>query len=320
VKKEKLVAVTSRSFSANPILRAELLSCFPNAKFLAGSEKLQGNSLVEFLSGFSKVIAGLEYYSADIFSALPDLKVISRFGVGVDNLDLSEMNRRGIRLSIASGANSLSVAELVVNSMLALIRKNFYASLLLKSGKWKKVSGSQLTGKTIGIVGAGKIGREVIRLLSVFKCKILIYDIKDNIANIFSDVIRVSFDELLRKSDIITLHVPYTNHTKNMFNESIFAKMRSSAFLINTARGGLVDQSALKDALMNKVIAGAAIDVYQDEPPDDKEFLQLPNLLCTPHIAGNSIESDLAMGMAAIEGLETAKLPDELFNNFTMVG
>ena len=310
------VAVTSRSFSKNSILRDKLLSDYPLAKFNDSGEELENDSLIHFLSGYEKVIAGIERYDADIFSSLPNLKVLSRFGVGVDQLDMTAMNQQGIYLGWSPGVNTISVAELTLGFMLSLIRNSFFMSQTLKSGVWSKTRGHQLSEKTIGIIGFGHIGREIARLLTPFHCRILIHDVSDiTIPTTEKNWLTTDFNRLIEESDIITLHVPATSNTINLIHAGTFSKMKPSAFLINTARGSLVDQDALKSALQHKQIAGAAIDVYQTEPPTDAEFLNLPNLICTPHIGGNSVEAELVMGRAAIQGLESTKLPKEIFTS-----
>ena len=168
-----------------------------------------------------------------------------------------------------------------------------------------------MSNKTIGIIGANYVGQEVVRLLKPFECSILIYDIAD-LSHFCktSNCKQVDFDTLTQESDIISLHVSATQKTHHMINADVLLKMKKTAFLINTARGSIVDQKALKHALINNEIAGAALDVFEEEPVTDHEFLSLPTLIPTPHIAGNTVESELAMGYAAIAGLENAEVPE----------
>jgi len=169
---------------------------------------------------------------------------------------------------------------------------------------WNKNGGHQLSGKTVGIVGCGYIGSDVVRLLSPFGCTILVRDIVDKSDFCLAQgVCAASLDEIVERSDIITLHVPLTELTRQMVNESFFQRMKSTAFLVNTCRGEVVNEEALKNALSKKVIAGAALDVFIDEPPTDAEFLALPNLMVTPHIGGNAREAIEAMGHSAIDHL-----------------
>lgn len=296
-----LVAVTSRAFSKNPLLRNELLAKYPHAKFNETGEKLEDNKLIAFLNNCEKVIAGIEKFDEKIFSALPKLKVLSRFGVGLDQIDLTAMQQYGIKLGWFPQTNSLAVAELTLGFMLALLRNSFVLSNELKQGKWHKTPGWQLSGKTIGIIGFGNIGKTLVKLLRPFECRILVNDI---VPTTYAGVKQVDFQTLISSANIITLHLPASLQNYHLINENVFAKMQADTFFINTSRGSIVDQTALKNALINKQIAGAALDVYEKEPPDDEELLMLPNLICTPHIAGNSCEAELAMGRAAIIGLD----------------
>jgi D-3-phosphoglycerate dehydrogenase len=174
----------------------------------------------------------------------------------------------------------------------------------LKKLEWEKDGGHQLSGKTVGIVGCGYTGSDVVRLLAPFGCNLLVNDIANK-----SDFCQeqgtsqVSLDTVLEQSNIISLHVPLTKQTYQMVNTSFLKKMKSTGFLINTSRGQVVDQEALKKVLMQDDIGGAALDVFVEEPPVDKDFLSLPNLMVTPHIGGNAIEGVEAMGRAAIQHL-----------------
>lgn len=304
------IAVTSRSFSNNKILREELLKRYAVVKLNDQGLKLEGKSLIDFLKECNKAIVGLEKFNHSVLLQLPKLKVISRFGVGLDSLDLDALKQHNVRLSCVPGINRLAVAELTLSFMLQLMRNSFNTSIQLKTGQWNKVIGYQLTGKTVGIIGANNIGKEVIRLLSPFQCKILISDVADlsEYCNCY-EVKQIAFDDLLKESDIVSLHVPLNHSTFHMLNDAAIHKMKKTAFLVNTSRGEIVDQSALKVALKSKSIAGAALDVFQNEPETDHEFLSLPNLICTPHVAGNTIESELDMGYTAISGLDNAEIP-----------
>ena len=188
--------------------------------------------------------------------------------------------------------------------MLALSRNLYTTSNQLKNLVWNKAGGTQLSDKTIGIIGVGNIGKELVELLAPFKCRILVNDINDLSGYaINSGVEPVTKEIMFELSDIITIHTPYTADTSNLFTMEVFKKMKSTAILINTARGGIVNEVDLKTALVQNIIAGAALDVYETEPPVDKELLSLPNLICTPHTGGNSYEAVVAMGMSALSHL-----------------
>jgi D-3-phosphoglycerate dehydrogenase len=188
--------------------------------------------------------------------------------------------------------------------MIALCRNLFSTSNELKQLVWNKSGGVQLSGKTIGIIGLGNIGKELVLLLKPFGCNILVNDIEDvsefAVANELKFVDKIS---LIASSDIISIHTPLTSETRNMFTIKEFNQMKKSTFIINTARGGIINELDLKIALKEKIIAGAALDVYETEPPIDKELLELPNIICTPHTGGNAAEAVYAMGESAINHL-----------------
>ena len=300
------IRVTTNAFSKNKILRRKLLSCFPNSKFNETGTRLKGDKLIKFLSDADGVIIGLENISSELLLKLPDLKIISKYGVGLDNIDFDACKIYNVEVGWSPGVNKLSVAEMTLGFMINLSRNLQLTSNQLKNGLWNKSGGLQLSGKTIGIIGLGQIGKELVRLLKPFNCQILSYDIVDQIEFCNKEnVVITSLKELLKKSDIVTIHTPLTSVTKGLVNKSFLSSMKKSSFLINTARGPIIVFEDLKYALSNSIISGAAIDVYDDEPPKDKELLSLENLICTPHIGGNSFEAVISMGQSAINHLKT---------------
>ena len=234
---------------------------------------------------------------------MPNLKIIAKYGVGLDNIDLKACDERNIKVGWTGGVNKRSVAEMTLGFMLALSRNLYLTSNQLKKNVWNKSGGLQLTGKTIGIIGAGFIGKEVIELLKPFNCDILINDIYELRGLKQKNIIQVEKEIIYTKSDIISIHTPLNIETDNLINLSVMEKMKNTALLINTSRGKIINEKDLKFALKNKIIAGAALDVYEKEPPEDSELLKLDNIICTPHIGGNSKEAVLAMGISAIEHL-----------------
>jgi phosphoglycerate dehydrogenase-like enzyme len=304
------LAVTSRSFSKHPILRKEALKRYPDAKFNDEGLSLRGASLVRFLDGYEKAITALEKIDDLTLNQLPDLKVIGKYGVGLDMIDLHAMKRHGVNLGWTGGVNKRSVSELVVSYSIALLHRIIFANAEVRNGEWYQVKGRQLSGCTIGIIGCGYVGKDLVKLLQPFNCKILAYDILD-----FKDfytkykVTPVGLEELIRRSDIVTLHLPLDKTTQNILNSEKLNLLKKDAVLINLARGGLIDEAALKELLVNQRIAGAALDVFEVEPPVDSSFSTMDNVLVTPHIGGSTEEAILAMGMSAIEGLENPKDP-----------
>jgi D-3-phosphoglycerate dehydrogenase len=180
----------------------------------------------------------------------------------------------------------------------------------MRQGKWQKLVGRQLTNKTVGIIGCGCVGQDLVKLLAPFACRVLAHDIRDY-SEFFAAhrVTAVDLDALLRSSDVVTLHVPLDASTRGMIGPAEIALMPRGSFLINAARGGLVDEAAVADALERGHLAGAAFDVFQMEPEANPRLLELPTFLGTPHIGAAAAEAQLAMGRAAIDGLETARVP-----------
>ena len=303
---EPKIAVTSISFGKSAALREELLQIFPNSVFNESGQRLSGETLIEFINDADAAIVGVETIGDSVLENTPALKIISKYGVGLDSIDQESLKSRNISLGWTGGVNKRSVSEQTLCFMLGLCRNIFGSGFKLKNSEWNKDGGHQLSGKTVGIIGCGHIGSDVARLLSPFGCTLLVRDIVDK-----SDFCRehgaseVGLDEVLEKSDIISLHVPLTELTRQMVNENFLQRMKSTAFLVNTCRGEVVDQEALKIALSQKIIAGAALDVFIEEPPTDAEFLSLPNLMVTPHIGGNAKEAVEAMGRSAIDHLVT---------------
>ena len=300
------VAVASRSFSRNPILRQELLDRYPGSRFNdSGPVVLSGDALVAFLTGYSKAITGLDVLDEAAFRALPDLRIVSKYGVGLDMIDLDAARRYGVAVRWTPGVNRQAVAELTICFMIALCRSVVPLARDLADGAWQHRGGRQLSSSTVGIVGCGHVGQEVARILRAFGTTVVANDVR-SYADFYQrfGVTQVTLDALLECSDIVTLHVPLDASTRGLIDARALRRMKPDAFLVNTARGGIVDEQALKEALRERRLSGAAFDVFGLEPPPDRELLQLPTFIGTPHIGGGTREAVLAMGRAAIAGLE----------------
>jgi len=303
-----LVLATPVAFCKNSQLVKELRDVFPNSKINESLQRYSPGELINSLRECEGAIIGLDRIDQEVLSFCPELKVISKYGVGLDNLNLQDCAEQGIEVKYVPGVNKTSVAELTLSLMLGLIRNSYLTSNQLKSGIWNKSGGFDLTNKTIGIIGVGNVGKELVRFLSPFNCKLLVNDIRkdEEQLNFYQEnnLIECSTEEIYKNSDIVSLHVPLTSLTQGMINNTSLNLMKPSTYLINTARGPIVNEEDLFYALTNKKIAGAGLDVYSQEPPTCKEILLLENVICTPHIAGNSQEAVLAMGRAAIDGLK----------------
>ena len=241
---------------------------------------------------------------ASLIAAAPKLRIIARAGVGVDNVDVDAASARGILVVNAAGASSISVAEHACALMLALARTVPAADTAMKAGKWdkKNLIGTEVRGKTLGIAGFGRIGQEVAQRARAFGMHVITHDpfISAELAA-RSGVQLVSFEELCASADYISLHLPATKETRHLFDDRRFAACKPGLRLINTARGELVDESALKRAIESGIVAGAGLDVFEHEPPTDWSLAQLPQVIATPHIAASTEEAQ------ELVGIETAK-------------
>ena len=299
------IVATSPSFSKNKILQDEIYKYFPDAKLNLGGKRFNQDELIEYIKDADAIIVGLEPVNTEVLDKCPNLKIISKYGVGLNNINLEACKKRNIAIGWTGGVNKLSVSEMTLGYMLMLARNLYTTSNQLKKGIWNKSGGFQLSGKTVGIIGVGHIGKDLIRLLKPFGCKILVNDIIEQDEYYQKNsLIKSTKKEIFKNSDFVTVHTPYDDSTKNMINMEALTLMKETAYIINSARGGIIDEQDLKYALQNSIIAGAAIDAYVEEPPTDKEFMELPNLICTPHIGGNSKEAIEAMGMSAIHHLK----------------
>jgi D-3-phosphoglycerate dehydrogenase len=286
---------------------------YANVTFNDQGKSLSGQELIDFLRGHVKAVTALERLSAEVLAALPELKVVSKYGVGLDMIDLEAMERLGIVLGWTGGVNKRSVAELVIAAAISLLHKVPWANLEVRAGRWYQIRGNQLTDRTVGIVGCGHIGKDLAVLLRAFNCRVLAHDILD-FPDFYAryEIEPVSLEDLLRRADIVTLHLPLDDSTYNILSAPRLELMRPGAYLLNLARGNLVDEVKLKEMLLSGRLAGAALDVFAQEPPDDLELLNLPNVIATPHIGGSTEEAVLAMGRAAIAGLDKAGRPSQV--------
>jgi len=231
----------------------------------------------------------------EVVDAAAAAKIIARVGVGLDNVDVKAAEAKKIRVINAPEAASVAVAELAIGLMISLARSIPRADAESKRGNWikKELIGSQLSGKYLGIVGVGNIGRNLGRMAKALRMNLIGYDPYPINREFITEtgMIVTDLNTLLESADFVTCHVPSTPETKHMFNTERFAKMKPTAYLVNTSRGEIIDENALFDALKNNKIAGAALDVFEVEPPTNKQLLALPNLVCTPHIGAQTKEA-----------------------------
>jgi len=311
------VAVASRSFSRNPTLRQELLDRYPGSRFNdQGTVVLSGTELIQFLRGADRAITGLDVVDEAVLDAVPELRVVSKYGVGLDMIDLDAARRHGVSVRWTPGVNRQAVAELTICFMIALCRSVVVLAQDLAAGRWHHPGGRQISSSTVGIVGCGHVGQQVARICRAMGARVIAHDIRayDEFYR-EAGITPMSLDALLQQSDIVTIHVPLDASTRGLIDARALALTKPDAFLINTARGGIVDERALKQALLERRLGGAAFDVFAVEPPVDRELLMLRNFIATPHIGGGTLEAVLAMGRAAIAGLEGAAGSIDLTSN-----
>jgi len=302
--KNSKIAVTSRSFSKSELLRKRLLEFFPNVVFNEAGIPLRGQELLSFLTDADAAIIALEPIDANLISKLPNLKYISKFGVGLDAIDITAVQLANIELLTSPGINSYSVAELALSSAISLIHLVPQHEFELLSGVWKQEKGREFKGKTIGVIGCGYVGKEFLRLSSFFETKLMSFDFKPDL-NFYQSlkVQEASIELIFSSCDVISIHLPLTDETRGLINAKLFNLMKHNGILINYSRGGVVNERDLYDFLVMNKFAGAAIDVFEQEPPGTSNLLKLANVIATPHIGGSTEESILAMGQAAIDQL-----------------
>jgi D-3-phosphoglycerate dehydrogenase / 2-oxoglutarate reductase len=266
--------------------------------------QLVESELLEILPGIDAVVAGSEPYTAKVLNANPALRVIARVGVGYDAVDVAAATQRGIAVTIAPGTNQDAVAEHTFCLMLALVKDLIAQHAGVKAGGWPRGVNLPLRGQTLGIAGLGRIGKSVARRGEAFGMRLLAYEpFPDAGFAAKHNVTFVPFEQLLAESDFLSLHLPYTPESKHVINKKTLAVMKPTAFLINTARGGLVCEADLLEALRAKRLAGAGLDVFEEEPPGRNPLFELPNVVLTPHAAGGDTRSLRDMTTSAAEAI-----------------
>jgi len=267
------------------------------------SQKLTSNELIKYANDTSGIIAGTELYTKEILQQLPNLKVISRLGIGMDNIDLDAAKQNGIKVSKTKTSPAPAVAELVLGLMLDLARKISYQNNILKSGTWKKEMGNLLYGKTLGIIGLGVIGKTLVKLVKGFNFNIMAFDLyEDKHFAKDHDVNYCNLDTLMTQSDIISIHLNLTDETNQIMNATQIQKMKQDSILINASRGEMIDELALYKALKEEKILGAGLDVFNAEPYTGP-LTELYNVILTPHIGSYAKELRIQMEMEAVENL-----------------
>lgn len=259
---------------------------------------LPRETFVEYAKQSTGIIVGVDELDGELLKQCPNLKAVVKFGVGTDNIDLDTAKDCGIKVGRCIGSNSNAVAELTLGMMFACAKWLVSSNVHVREGAWNKPTGIELTNKTIGIIGFGNIGKQLARMAHGIGMKVIAYDVFDIPQEVLDtyDAKQVSVEEILQEADFISLHTPLTPETRNMISTEQFRMMKKTAVIVNAARGGIIDEKALYEALKNKEIYAAASDVFTSEPPTQEDWVQelihMDNFILTPHIGSRSVEAE----------------------------
>ena len=288
-----IILTTPRSFAGCEVAQNLLRQAGHEVRVNQPAKPYKAEELKELIRGVDALIAGLDEVNQEVIEAgAPTLKIIARNGAGYDKVDLAAAKKYGIAVTTTPAMNSIAVAELAASLMTGLSRQVHRMDATIRNGGWNRVLGHELYGKTIGVLGTGAIGSHLIRICHGFGMNVLAYDLypKQELVDRY-DVKYTNLDEIYRESDYLSLHLPASDETHQMINREAISQMKSSIYLINTARGDLINEEDLYDALKEKRIRGAGLDAFMQEPFTDSRFYTLENVLMTPHSGAYTAES-----------------------------
>lgn len=299
------VLITPTSFLKNPEAKAMVEAFAYEIVYNPKARPLEAEEIIPLLDGVDGYIAGLDYITADVIRRAPaSLKVISRYGAGVDRVDLDAAREKGITVTNTPGTNAIAVCELAFGLMLSLARSIPQLDSAVKRGEWPRNDGAELAGKTLGIIGFGAIGKNIATRARAFGMRVIAYDpYFDAVFANQHGVEQKTLNETIKNADFLSLHVPLTKETKHMLGEEAIARMKQGAFIINTARGGLVDEAAAAIALKSGRLGGIGLDAYEVEPVTDSPLLGLDHVVMTPHTGAHTNEAIAGMGIMAAQNL-----------------
>lgn len=304
--KDSIVLVTPRSFGArDPSVRVELEAAVGKVRYNTQGRPLRAEELCAQVGDVDGLLAGVDEIDATVFAAAPRLRVVARYGAGTSNVDLEAAAFGGVTVTNTPTANCEAVAELTIGFLFALARALPQAARATRGGHWPTLHGSEVAGKTVGLVGFGRIGQAVARRAAALGCTVIACDpyVGPETAACHGARLAV-LDDVVAAADFLSLHLPVTPETQDLFDRSLFARMRAGSFLINTARGELVVEEDLLSALESGHLRGAALDtLWAEPPPTDHPLLQRDDVLVTPHIGAHTGEATIAMGHAALHDL-----------------
>lgn len=302
--KDCKILVTPTSYgSQDPELKTELEKLVGEVVYNNTGKPLSSVQLKELLKDVDGYIAGLDEIDSAAFDSAPILKVVSRYGVGYNNVDLNAASKKGVIVTNTPGANAIAVSELTIALILNMLRPILPAVQRTKQGEWPRYAGFSLVGKTVGLLGLGAIGKETAKRLTGFGCRVMAYDLYPDEKFAAEYGIEMSIlDEIIPAADIISLHLPGTAETREIVNAEFIEKMKPGAWLVNTARGDLICEKALVDAIDKGKLSGAALDVYSEEPPPPSSpFFGHDQIITTPHMGAHADSATNAMGRMAMD-------------------
>jgi len=307
------ILVTPASFKQGASLSVmdRLKNFADDIVFNTKGKPLTEDELITALKGCDGCIAGLDTYSRKVIESAEKLKVISRYGTGIDNVDVEAAKEKGITVSRTPGVNSQAVAELAFTFMLCLARQVPMLDRKTREGHWVRSVGVELHKKTLGILGLGAVGKKTARIASGFSMNVLACDPNIDTGYAKDNGIRpVDFDTLLKESDFLSLHLPLKPDTRHIISADAMMRMKKGAIIINTARGGLIDESAACAMIKSGKLDGLGLDVYEEEPPQNSPLLGLENVVFTPHTAAHTTEATAGMASMSVENLINALTRD----------
>jgi D-3-phosphoglycerate dehydrogenase len=269
------------------------------------TKKLSEDEIIQKVKDLDAMIVGIERITEKVIAAAQKVKILAKHGAGVDNIDMKAASSKGIVVTSAPGANSDAVADLTIALFLSVARKIPFADRSIRQGTWPRIAGVQLSGKVLGIIGLGQIGKKVARRASGFDMKVLAYDvIKDEAFALKNGITYTAMEEIFPQCDYISLHIPLTPSTQRLIGEKELGMMKKDTILVNISRGNIVNEEALYQALKTGTIRGAALDVFAQEPADKANpLLTLDNFIATPHMGGYTIEALRETGMICVRDI-----------------
>ncbi|MGB8453844.1 MAG: phosphoglycerate dehydrogenase [Anaerocolumna sp.] len=307
-----LVTPTSLQPGKNSRMLSELEKFSKDLVFNPADRPLTEDELIPLLRDCDGYIAGLDFITEKVLNSCPKLKAISRYGAGCDRVDIKVATANNIAVTNTPGVNAQAVGELSFALALSVARKIPYLDRMTRDGKWVRSMGIELAGKTMGIIGLGAIGKVVAKCAQGFSMKVISYDsYTDKSYCEENNIIVATFEEVIRESDVISLHLPLNSDTKHLIDREAIRQMKNSAIIINTSRGGIIDEEAAYEALSKGMLGGMGVDVFEKEPPENSKLLKLDNVVATPHTGAHTKEAADNMAGFSIRNLVEVLLDKE---------